>query len=55
MTSHGIAAQYVSAYLFPAPADGTADSVEVDEHAWLEALIPSGEDDDPPESVGARV
>jgi transglutaminase-like putative cysteine protease len=41
----GIAARYVSGYLWAAPAgdgdnDGT-DSVEVDTHAWLEALLPS--------------
>jgi transglutaminase-like putative cysteine protease len=38
----GIAARYVSGYLWAAPdgdADGT-DSVEVDTHAWLEALLP---------------
>jgi transglutaminase-like putative cysteine protease len=38
---HGIAARYVSGYLFAAPADGSANSVEVDTHAWLEALLPS--------------
>ena len=36
----GIAARYVSGYLWAAPADGGADSVEVDTHAWLEALLP---------------
>jgi transglutaminase-like putative cysteine protease len=36
----GIAARYVSGYLFVAPAEGS-DSVEVDTHAWLEALLPS--------------
>jgi transglutaminase-like putative cysteine protease len=36
----GIAARYVSGYLWAAPRDGGADSVEVDTHAWLEALIP---------------
>jgi transglutaminase-like putative cysteine protease len=36
----GIAARYVSGYLFAAPEDGGADSVEVDTHAWLEALVP---------------
>jgi transglutaminase-like putative cysteine protease len=38
----GIAARYVSGYLWAAPdgeGDGT-DSVEVDTHAWLEALLP---------------
>jgi transglutaminase-like putative cysteine protease len=49
---HGIAARYVSGYLFAAPEDGGADSVEVDTHAWLEALLP-GTDDGGPEWVGA--
>jgi transglutaminase-like putative cysteine protease len=48
---HGIAARYVSGYLFAAPEDGGADSVEVDTHAWLEALLP-GTDDGGPEWVG---
>src|SRR5918999_97081 len=40
---HGIAARYVSGYLF-APPDGSdrADSAEVDTHAWVEALVPDG-------------
>jgi transglutaminase-like putative cysteine protease len=37
---HGIAARYVSGYLFAAPRDGSQESVEVDTHAWLEALLP---------------
>ncbi len=37
---HGIAARYVSGYLFAAPTDGGQESVEVDTHAWLEALLP---------------
>jgi transglutaminase-like putative cysteine protease len=37
---HGIAARYVSGYLFSAPEDGGGDSVEVQTHAWLEALLP---------------
>ncbi len=39
----GIAARYVSGYLWAAPdGDGdSTDSVEVDTHAWLEALLPS--------------
>jgi transglutaminase-like putative cysteine protease len=49
---HGIAARYVSGYLFAAPEDGGADSVEVDTHAWLEALLP-GTDDGGPGWVGA--
>jgi transglutaminase-like putative cysteine protease len=38
---HGIAARYVSGYLFAAAEDGGTDSVEVDTHAWVEALLPS--------------
>jgi transglutaminase-like putative cysteine protease len=37
----GVAARYVSGYLFAAAEDGGADSVEVDTHAWLEALLPA--------------
>jgi transglutaminase-like putative cysteine protease len=37
---HGIAARYVSGYLFSAPEDGGTDSVEVQTHAWVEALLP---------------
>ena len=37
---HGIAARYVSGYLYAAPADGRPESIEVDTHAWLEALLP---------------
>jgi transglutaminase-like putative cysteine protease len=36
----GIAARYVSGYLWAAPEDGGVDSLEVDTHAWLEALLP---------------
>ncbi len=39
---HGIAARYVSGYLFAAGADDGQESVEVDTHAWLEALLPVG-------------
>jgi transglutaminase-like putative cysteine protease len=39
---HGLAARYVSGYLFaPPPDDASADSAEVDTHAWVEALIPA--------------
>jgi transglutaminase-like putative cysteine protease len=38
---HGLAARYVSGYLF-APDGGSTDSAEVDTHAWIEALIPTG-------------
>jgi transglutaminase-like putative cysteine protease len=37
----GIAARYVSGYLWAAPQDGGGDSLEVDTHAWLEALLPA--------------
>ena len=36
----GIAARYVSGYLFAAGDAGQAESIEVDTHAWLEALLP---------------
>jgi len=39
---HGIAARYVSGYLFaPPPGDDHSDSAEVDTHAWVEALVPA--------------
>jgi transglutaminase-like putative cysteine protease len=37
---HGIAARYVSGYLFAAGAGEAEESVEVDTHAWFEALMP---------------
>jgi transglutaminase-like putative cysteine protease len=37
---HGIAARYVSGYLFAAGAGDGQESIEVDTHAWLEALLP---------------
>jgi transglutaminase-like putative cysteine protease len=37
---HGIAARYVSGYLFVSGSGGRHESVEVDTHAWLEALLP---------------
>ena len=40
LRNSGIAARYVSGYLFAGPSDGSGDSVEVDTHAWLEVLIP---------------
>jgi transglutaminase-like putative cysteine protease len=46
----GIAARYVSGYLWAAPEDGGENSVEVDTHAWLEALLPG---DREPVWVGA--
>ncbi|MDQ6804168.1 MAG: transglutaminase family protein [Actinomycetota bacterium] len=44
---HGIAARYVSGYLYAAPADGRQESIEVDTHAWLEALLPSLDGSEP--------
>jgi transglutaminase-like putative cysteine protease len=38
---HGIAARYVSGYLWAAPEDDGDSSLEVDTHAWIEALLPS--------------
>ena len=38
---HGIAARYVSGYLWaPSNGDENADSAEVETHAWIEALLP---------------
>jgi len=39
----GVGARYVSGYLFAAPKNGGHDSVEVQTHAWLEALLPDEE------------
>jgi transglutaminase-like putative cysteine protease len=53
----GIAARYVSGYLWAAPdtapEDEGADSVEVDTHAWLEALLPSNDGHGEPVWVSA--
>jgi transglutaminase-like putative cysteine protease len=43
LRSVGMGARYVSGYLYAAPADGGQDSVEVQTHAWLEALIPEAD------------
>jgi transglutaminase-like putative cysteine protease len=40
LREQGIAARYVSGYLWAAPEDGGDDSLEVATHAWLEALLP---------------
>jgi transglutaminase-like putative cysteine protease len=50
---HGVAARYVSGYLFAASGDGGQDSVEVDTHAWLEALLPGAGPDGGHGWVGA--
>jgi transglutaminase-like putative cysteine protease len=44
---HGIAARYVSGYLFASGSDESRESVEVDTHAWLEALMPTPDGTDP--------
>ena len=44
---HGIAARYVSGYLYAAAADGRQESIEVDTHAWLEALLPAPGNEEP--------
>jgi transglutaminase-like putative cysteine protease len=49
----GIAARYVSGYLWSAGEDGGAESVEVDTHAWLEALLPGTDGHGEPVWVGA--
>jgi transglutaminase-like putative cysteine protease len=50
---NGIAARYVSGYLF-APPEGReeADSAEVETHAWLEALVPPAGEGGEPQWVG---
>jgi transglutaminase-like putative cysteine protease len=50
---NGIGARYVSGYLFSAPEEGGADSVEVQTHAWLEALLPGAGGRTEPVWVGA--
>jgi transglutaminase-like putative cysteine protease len=49
----GIAARYVSGYLWAAPEDGGAESLELDTHAWLEALLPGTDGHGEPIWVGA--
>jgi transglutaminase-like putative cysteine protease len=49
---HGIAARYMSGYLFAAPEDGGRDSVEVQTHAWLQAMVALGEGSKGPQWVG---
>ncbi len=44
---HGIAARYVSGYLFAGGSDDGHESIEVDTHAWLEALLPVAGDGEP--------
>jgi transglutaminase-like putative cysteine protease len=49
----GIATRYVSGYLWAAPENDGSDSLEVDTHAWLEALLPSTDGHGEPVWVGA--
>jgi transglutaminase-like putative cysteine protease len=49
----GIAARYVSGYLWVAPENEGSESVEVDTHAWLEALLPCSDGHGEPVWVGA--
>jgi transglutaminase-like putative cysteine protease len=45
---NGLAARYVSGYLFAPPeGDEDADSAEVDTHAWVEALVPHPDGGEP--------
>jgi transglutaminase-like putative cysteine protease len=48
---HGIAARYVSGYLFAGGSNSDPtqpdESIEVDTHAWLEALLPDADPADP--------
>jgi transglutaminase-like putative cysteine protease len=44
---HGIAARYVSGYLFASSKAGGEESIEVATHAWLEALLPVPEGGEP--------
>jgi transglutaminase-like putative cysteine protease len=49
---HGIASRYVSGYLFAVPKRGGRDSVEVQTHAWLQAMVAVGEGSKGPQWVG---
>jgi transglutaminase-like putative cysteine protease len=49
----GIAARYVSGYLWAAPPDDGTDSLELDTHAWLEALLPGSDGRGEPAWVSA--
>jgi transglutaminase-like putative cysteine protease len=53
LKAHGIAARYVSGYLWAAPEDGGLDSMEVQTHAWVEALLPGQGGRGEPVWVGA--
>jgi transglutaminase-like putative cysteine protease len=49
----GIAARYVSGYLWAAPEDEGTDSLELDTHAWVEALLPGSDGKGEPVWVSA--
>ena len=53
LRGHGIAARYVSGYLWAAPPEEGEDSLEVQTHAWLEALVPGAGTRGEPVWVGA--
>ena len=53
LRNQGIAARYVSGYLWAAPEDGGSDSMEVHTHAWVEALVPAAGERNEPVWVGA--
>jgi transglutaminase-like putative cysteine protease len=53
LREQGIAARYVSGYLWAAPEDGGDDSLELATHAWLEALLPGAGGRGEPVWVGA--
>ena len=44
---HGIAARYVSGYLWAASPESGAESLEVETHAWIEALLPASDGEEP--------
>lgn len=53
LRAHGIAARYVSGYLWARDPDGGDDSMEVATHAWVEALLPGQGEREEPVWVGA--
>ena len=53
LRKNGIAARYVSGYLWAKSEDGADDSVEVETHAWIEALLPGIDGRGEPVWVGA--
>jgi transglutaminase-like putative cysteine protease len=53
LRKQGIAARYVSGYLWASREDGGSDSMEVNTHAWLEALMPGTGGRGEPMWVGA--